>query len=154
MNRTLPQRMFQSLSATLFFALLLASTTPALAQDDHAQDDQGKDNQGRNDHARDHRKILAGYFEEWSIYGANYNIANLQANEVADHISHLIYAFGNVTPTSPPACAIADPVAAYQNATIPSVSGKPYAAPLYGNFGAIQQLKELHPNLKVLISLG
>jgi chitinase len=34
------------------------------------------------------------------------------------------------------------------------VSGKSYTAPLYGNFGAIQQLKELHPNLKVLISLG
>jgi hypothetical protein len=25
----------------------------------------------------DKSKILAGYFEEWSIYGANYNIANL-----------------------------------------------------------------------------
>ena len=37
---------------------------------------------------------------------------------------------------------------------LPSVNGKPYTAPLYGNFGAIQQLKELHPTLKVLISLG
>jgi len=35
-----------------------------------------------------------------------------------------------------------------------SVSGKPYTAPLFGNFGAIQQLKQLHPRLKVLISLG
>jgi len=34
------------------------------------------------------------------------------------------------------------------------VSGKHYIAPLYGNFGAIQQLKGLHPHLKVLISLG
>jgi chitinase len=34
------------------------------------------------------------------------------------------------------------------------VSGKPYTAPLFGNFGAIQQLKQLHPRLKVLISLG
>jgi chitinase len=99
-------------------------------------------------------KIFGGYFEEWGINYAGYNIADLQKNGVADELTHLIYAFGNVTPTSPPACAIADPVAAYQNATIPSVSGKPYAAPLYGNFGAIQQLKELHPNLKVLISLG
>src|SRR6202161_1048895 len=66
----------------------------------------------------------------------------------------MIYAFGNVTPTSPPACAVADPVAAYQNSSLPSVSGKPYTAPLYGNFGAIEQLKGLHPNLKVLISLG
>jgi chitinase len=34
------------------------------------------------------------------------------------------------------------------------VSGQPYTAPLYGNFGAILQLKQLHPHLKVLISLG
>ncbi len=103
---------------------------------------------------RHHNKIFGGYFEEWGINYAGYNIADLQKNGVADELTHLIYAFGNVTPTSPPACAIADPVAAYQNSKLPSVSGKPYTAPLYGNFGAIQQLKELHPNLKVLISLG
>src|SRR6202034_2199555 len=102
----------------------------------------------------DHGKIFGGYFEEWGINYAGYNIADLQKNDVAAELTHLIYAFGNVTPTSPPACALADPVAAYQNSTLPSVSGKPYTAPLYGNFGAIEQLKELHPRLKVLISLG
>ncbi|MFZ0997659.1 MAG: glycosyl hydrolase family 18 protein [Candidatus Sulfotelmatobacter sp.] len=104
--------------------------------------------------ARHNGKVFGGYFEEWAIQYAHYNIADLQQNGVADELTHLIYAFGNVTPTSPPACAIADPVAAYQNSSLPSVSGKPYTAPLYGNFGAIQQLKELHPALKVLISLG
>ncbi len=104
--------------------------------------------------ARHQGKIFGGYFEEWGINYAGYNIADLQKNGVADELTHLIYAFGNVTPTSPPACAVADPVAAYQNSLLPSVNGKPYTAPLYGNFGAIQQLKELHPNLKVLISLG
>jgi chitinase len=103
---------------------------------------------------RRHARIFGGYFEEWGINYAGYNIADLQRNGVADELTHLIYAFGNVTPTSPAACAIADPVAAYQNSKVPSVSGKPYTAPLYGNFGAIQQLEELHPNLKVLISLG
>jgi chitinase len=103
---------------------------------------------------RHHGKVFGGYFEEWGINYANYNIADLQKNGVADELTHLIYAFGNVTPTSPPGCAIADPVAAYQNSKLPSVNGKAYTAPLYGNFGAIQQLKELHPNLKVLISLG
>lgn len=103
---------------------------------------------------RHHGKIFGGYFEEWGVNYAGYNIADLQKNGVADELTHLIYAFGNVTPTSPPACAVADPVSAFQNSKVPSVSGKPYVAPLYGNFGAIQQLKELHPNLKVLISLG
>jgi chitinase len=99
-------------------------------------------------------KIFGGYFEEWSIGYSHYNIADLQKNGVADELTHLIYAFGNVTTTATPVCAIADPSAAYQDSTLPSVSGKAYTAPLYGNFGAIQQLKELHPNLKVLISLG
>jgi chitinase len=99
-------------------------------------------------------KILGGYFEEWSIYYAGYNIANLQQNGVADKLTHLIYAFGNVTTTPAPACAIADTWADYQSPYLPSVSGVAYAGPLYGNFAAIQQLKQLHPNLKVLMSLG
>jgi chitinase len=99
-------------------------------------------------------KILGGYFEEWSIYYAGYNIANLQQNGVADKLTHLIYAFANVTTTPAPACAIADTWADYQSPYLPSVSGAPYTSPLYGNFGAIQQLKQLHPNLKVLISMG
>src|SRR6202789_3242085 len=101
-----------------------------------------------------HSRIFGGYFEEWGVNYAAYNIADLQKNGVAGELTHLIYAFGNVTPTSPAACAIADPVPAYRNQSVPSVNGKPYTAPLYGNFGAIQQLKALHPDLKVLISLG
>jgi chitinase len=103
-------------------------------------------------------KILAGYFEEWSIYAANYNVANLQQNHVADKISHLIYAFANISVTTsgtPSAsCRIADSWADYQSPYLPSVNGTPYAGPLYGNFAALQQLKQLHPDLKILISLG
>jgi chitinase len=95
--------------------------------------------------------VVGGYFEEWSIYGAGYNVANLQANGVADKLTHLTYAFGDATPTG---CAIADSWADYQDPSLPSVSGKPYTGPLYGNFAALQQLKRLHPNLKVLISLA
>ena len=96
-------------------------------------------------------RVVGGYFEEWSIYFAGFNIANLQANGVANKLTHLIYAFGNATPTG---CAIADSWADYQSPHLPSVSGAPYTGPLYGNFAALQQLKQLHPNLKVLISLA
>src|ERR1039458_9761178 len=99
-------------------------------------------------------KILGGYFEEWSIYYAGYSIANLQQNGVADKLTHLIYAFANVTTTPAPACAIADSWADYQTPYLPSVSGVAYSGPMYGNFAAIQQLKQLHPNLKVLMSIG
>jgi chitinase len=100
-----------------------------------------------------HGKIMGGYFEEWSIYYAGYNIANLQQNGVANKLTHLLYAFGNVT-SSPSACAIADTWADYQSPYLPSVNGDPYPGPLYGNFAAIQQLKGLHPSMKVLMSLG
>ena len=99
-------------------------------------------------------KILAGYFEEWGIYYAGYNIANLQQNGVASKLTHLVYAFANVTTTPAPSCSIADSWADYQSPYLPSVSGVPYAGPMYGNFAAIQQLKQLHPKLKVLISVG
>ena len=98
-----------------------------------------------------HARVVGGYFEEWSIYFAGFNISNLQANGVADKLTHLTYAFGNATPTG---CAIADSWADYQSPYLPSVSGAPYPGPLYGNFAALQQLKQLHPNLKVLISLA
>ena len=99
-------------------------------------------------------KILGGYFEEWGIYYAGYNIANLHANGVADKLTHLMYAFANVTTTPAPGCAIADTWADYQTPYLPSVSGVAYAGPMYGNFAAIQQLKQLHPKLKVLMSIG
>ena len=104
--------------------------------------------------AEDNQKILGGYFEEWSIYYAGYNIANLQQNGVAGKLTHLMYAFANVTTTPAPACAIADSWADYQTPYLPSVSGVAYAGPMYGNFAAIQQLKQLHPKLKVLMSIG
>ena len=116
--------------------VLLTGTQPSFAQD------------------RNHSKILGGYFEEWSIYYAGYNIANLQQNGVAGKLTHLMYAFANVTTTPAPACSIADSWADYSTPYLPSVSGAPYTAPLFGNFGAIQQLKQLHPKLKVLMSIG
>ncbi|MGC2258525.1 MAG: glycoside hydrolase family 18 protein [Candidatus Sulfotelmatobacter sp.] len=149
MKLTLSQRMWQIWSAGLLLTLLVATAMPSLARDNQAPDNR--------DHGRDQSKILAGYFEEWSIYAANYNIANLQTNGVANNISHLIYAFGNVAPTTgaPNAqCQLADTWADYQTPYLPSVNGQPYTGPLYGNFAALLQLKQLHPNLKIMISLG
>jgi chitinase len=104
--------------------------------------------------AQNNNKILGGYFEEWSIYYAGYNIANLQQNGVAGKLTHLIYAFANVTTDPAPACSIADTWADYQTPYLPSVSGVAYPGPLFGNFAAIEQLKQLHPQLKVLMSIG
>ena len=99
-------------------------------------------------------KVLAGFFEEWSIYGANYNIADLQANGVASHLSHFIYAFANVTTSPAPSCAIADAWADFETPYLPATGGIPSQWPLFGNFAEILKLKQLNPKLKTLISLG
>ena len=97
-------------------------------------------------------KIVGAYFEEWSIYGANYNIADVQNSGAAADLTHLLYAFANVN--SAGQCEIADAWADYQDPNLPSVNGHPYTGSLHGNFAAIAQLKQLHPKLKVLISIG
>jgi chitinase len=131
-----PRRVLSILLTSLLVPLLVTLPLTAGEQDD-------------DDHH--HAKVVGGYFEEWSIYFAGYNIANLQSNGVADKLTHLNYAFGDATPTG---CVIADSWADYQSPYLPSVTGAPYTGPLYGNFAALQQLKQLHPNLKVLISLA
>ena len=129
-------RDFRFIPAILCSLVLLVCVSPLLAQAPHVD------------------KVMGGYFEEWGIHYGGFTVADLQRNDVADKLTHLIYAFGDVTPAATPACAIEDPSAAYLDTSLPSVSGKPYTAAPYGNFGAILQLKELHPRLKVLISLG
>jgi chitinase len=109
--------------------------------------------------AQDHNsKILAGFFEEWSIYYAGYNLANLESNGSAAKLSHLIYAFGDVSASasnpSANTCVIADAFADFEDAGLPPVGGIADTWPLYGNFAEILKLKQLHPNLKTVISLG
>jgi chitinase len=127
---------FSQFRTTTLAALLLTTLVVATCGSALADDDRGK--------------VVGGYFEEWSIYFAGFNIANLQNNGVADRLTHLNYAFGSVSSTG---CFIADSWADYQTPFLPTITG-PYTGPLYGNFAALQQLKQLHPNLKVLISLA
>jgi chitinase len=107
---------------------------------------------------RSQGKILAGFFEEWSIYYANYNLANLESNGSAAKLSHLVYAFGDVSASaaspSTNTCVIADPWADFEDNALPPVGGIADTWPLYGNFAEILKLKQLHPALKTVISLG
>jgi chitinase len=99
--------------------------------------------------------FMGGWYEEWGTYYANYNVAQLQSNGVAGVLTHLIYAFAKpVANGSTVSCALADSYADYQK-VVPQVPGAtPATAPLQGNFGALVQLKQMNPNLKVLISIG
>ncbi|MGW3951365.1 glycosyl hydrolase family 18 protein [Streptomyces sp. NPDC004752] len=100
-------------------------------------------------------KVRLGYFTEWGIYGRNYNVKNLVTSGSAARITHINYAFGNVTGGK---CAIGDSFADYEKAFTAdqSVSGAAdtWDQPLRGNFNQLRQLKAKYPNLKVLWSFG
>ncbi|MFJ8789517.1 glycosyl hydrolase family 18 protein [Streptomyces sp. NPDC102462] len=100
-------------------------------------------------------KVKLGYFTEWGIYGRNYQVKNLVTSGSAAKITHINYAFGNVTGGK---CAIGDSFADYEKAFTAdqSVSGvaDTWDQPLRGNFNQLRQLKAKYPNLKVLWSFG
>ncbi|MGJ5753336.1 chitinase (glycosyl hydrolase family 18) [Streptomyces puniciscabiei] len=100
-------------------------------------------------------KVKLGYFTEWGIYGRNYNVKNLVTSGSAARITHINYAFGNVTNGQ---CAIGDSYADYDKAFTAdqSVSGvaDTWDQPLRGNFNQLRELKAKYPNLKVLWSFG
>jgi GH18 family chitinase len=75
-------------------------------------------------------KRLVGYFASWAIYAQNYHITDIPAGQ----LTHVIYAFANVT-------ADGDCV---------SVSSDDDAE----NFPQLLQLKQQYPNLQILISVG
>ncbi|WP_326842321.1 glycoside hydrolase family 18 chitinase [Streptomyces sp. NBC_01558] len=99
--------------------------------------------------------VKLGYFTEWGIYGRNYNVKNLVTSGSAAKITHINYAFGNVTGGK---CAIGDSYADYDKAFTAdqSVSGvaDTWDQPLRGNFNQLRELKAKYPNIKVLWSFG
>ncbi|MFD8422831.1 glycosyl hydrolase family 18 protein [Streptomyces sp. NPDC059466] len=101
------------------------------------------------------KAIKLGYFTEWGIYGRNYNVKNLVTSGSAAKITHINYAFGNVTNGQ---CAIGDSYADYDKAFTAdqSVSGvaDTWDQPLRGNFNQLRELKAKYPNIKILWSFG
>ncbi|MEU8827853.1 glycoside hydrolase family 18 protein [Streptomyces sp. NPDC048636] len=99
---------------------------------------------------------VVGYFTEWGIYQRNYHVKNIETSGSASKLTHINYAFGNVTGGK---CAIGDAYADYDKAydAATSVDGKADtwdAGALRGNFNQLRKLKKLHPELKVLWSFG
>jgi chitinase len=103
------------------------------------------------------------YFIQWGVYGRQYYAYNVQASGQADNLTQIDYAFGNVAPDTGGniVCSSADPWADYQlqfgySTWPPSVDGSAdsWSDPYDGNFKQLMELKQLHPNLKVLISIG
>ncbi|WP_329370490.1 glycoside hydrolase family 18 protein [Streptomyces sp. NBC_01483] len=98
---------------------------------------------------------VVGYFTEWGVYDRNYHVKNVETSGSAAKLTHVNYAFGNVTGGK---CAMGDAYAATDKAYTAdqSVDGvaDTWDQPLRGNFNQLRKLKKKHPNLKVLWSFG
>jgi chitinase len=98
---------------------------------------------------------VIGYFTEWGTYDRKYYVKNIRTSGSAARLTHINYAFGNVTGGK---CAMGDSYAATDRAytAAESVDGvaDTWDQPLRGNFNQLRKLKKLHPNLKVLWSFG
>ncbi|APU43673.1 glycoside hydrolase family 18 protein [Streptomyces sp. TN58] len=103
-----------------------------------------------------------GYFTQWGVYGRDFQVRDLEANGSAGKLTHINYAFGNVSADG--RCFTgnvpgeADAWADYARPldAADSVDGVADTVdqPLAGNFNQLRELKAKHPGLKVLISLG
>ncbi|WP_432154546.1 glycoside hydrolase family 18 protein [Streptomyces tricolor] len=98
---------------------------------------------------------VVGYFTEWGTYDRKYYVKNIETSGSGAKLTHINYAFGNVTGGK---CAMGDSYAATDRAytAAESVDGvaDTWDQPLRGNFNQLLKLKKKHPGLKVLWSFG
>jgi chitinase len=99
---------------------------------------------------------VVGYFTQWGVYGRNYHVKNIHTSGSAAKLTHILYAFGNVTNGQ---CAIGDAYADYDKAytaadSVDGVADTWDAGALRGNFGQLRRLKRMYPGLKVIWSFG
>ncbi|MFJ4203023.1 glycoside hydrolase family 18 protein [Streptomyces sviceus] len=98
---------------------------------------------------------VVGYFTEWGTYDRKYYVKNIETSGSAAKLTHINYAFGNVTGGK---CAMGDSYAATDRTytAAESVDGvaDTWDQPLRGNFNQLRELKKKHPGLKVLWSFG
>jgi len=88
---------------------------------------------------------IVGYFTAWSVYGRNYHVADIQA----DRLTHINYAFANISASGE--CALGDPYADIDK----FYDGDSWdTGALRGSFHQLQKLKQAHPHLRTLISVG
>jgi chitinase len=101
-------------------------------------------------------KKVVGYFAEWGIYARNYHVKNVYTSGSAAKMTHLLYAFGNVTNGQ---CALGDTYADYDRfytaaESVDGVADTWDTGALRGNFGQLRRLKAMFPKLKVIFSFG
>ncbi|MFD9485939.1 glycosyl hydrolase family 18 protein [Streptomyces sp. NPDC059991] len=99
--------------------------------------------------------VKLGYFTDWGVYQRNYHVKNIVTSGSAAKLTHINYAFGNVTGGQ---CAIGDAYADYQKTydASSSVDGTAdtWDQPVAGSINQLRELKKKYPGIKVLWSFG
>ena len=90
-------------------------------------------------------KRVVAYFTAWGVYARNYQVADIPA----DKITHINYAFANVSDAGE--CVLGDSFADTDKA-FPGDTWDQGAK--RGNFHQLEILKQKHPRLQTLISVG
>ncbi|MFD3325616.1 glycoside hydrolase family 18 protein [Streptomyces sp. NPDC058701] len=120
----------------------------------------GAHGDGGKGHDRSYKKV--GYFTQWGVYGRDFQVQDLDANGSAGKLTHINYAFGNVSADGKcftgnvpgEADAWADYGRPLDAANSVDGVADTWDQPLAGNFNQLRELKAKHPGLKALISLG
>jgi chitinase len=130
-------------------AVLIAVSTLAASTPISANEDCGRP-------SRPPKRVM-GYFTNWGIYGRNYLVNDIKKSGSASKITHILYAFANVTPDLK--CGVSDAWADFgvrfdATQSVDGVADAWWPPQLAGNLNQIQKLKVQNPNLKLLISVG
>ncbi len=94
-------------------------------------------------------KRVIGYYAAWSIYARNYFVSDIPA----DKLTHINYAFANVSAvigSTGGECVLGDVYADTEY----NYPGDNQSESLRGNFKQLNKLKQQHPQLKTLLSIG
>jgi chitinase len=99
---------------------------------------------------------VVGYFVQWGVYARNYHVKNVKTSGSAAKLTHINYAFGNVTGGK---CVLGDTYADYDKfydaaSSVDGVADTWDPGALRGNFNQLRKLKKQNPGLKVLFSFG
>lgn len=106
--------------------------------------------------ARDGNSVRGAFFANWDRYGRGYFVNQIPA----DKLNLIDYAFATVTSSG--TCALTDPWSDYQAPTwaganaVNGIADDPsnLNQHLFGNFEQLQELKALHPGLRIEMSIG
>ncbi|UQA55155.1 glycoside hydrolase family 18 protein [Polyangium aurulentum] len=99
---------------------------------------------------------IVGYYASWDVYERQYYVKDIEASGSASKLTHINFAFANVENG---VATIGDPTADVTahytgDKSVDGMSDSVDPGALRGSFGQLLKLKALHPELKILISIG